>query len=286
MSQPARQLPTPPEGGWPALAEANESDVYESLVLNARRAGFEAVREAGAVVLRSPAVASVLVVNRVVGVTSKQGLDEAHLDRWLALYGDAGFGIELGAPLCSDDVLRWLKARRLRRITNSQIVVCDASTARITGRYATWARNAGLRIERAGAEHAAAVEDLCRENFKVPATLGALVRDGTLGPGWRRWLAFDGDKAVGASLSHVRDGVGWFGWTSVSPSHRGRWIHAGFVARQVEDALESGCRWITTDTAQSTREHPDPVYLNLKRFGFVDAYTRPLFVRAPVRRLV
>jgi hypothetical protein len=276
--------PSPPEEGWLSLAEGNEASVYESLVLNARLPGFAVSRESGAVALRSLAARSALVVNRVVGCGAGQRLDEPLLDRLLKLYGDAGFGIEVGAPTCTEDVLGWLKARRFRRLANSQMMVCEISPAKAAGRYDTWSRSTGLRVEWVGAEQATTVAGLCCENFKVPAALGELVRAGTLGPGWRRWLAFDGDKAVGASLSHVREGVGWFGWTSVSPSHRGRWIHAGFVARQFEDAVESGCRWITTDTAQSTHERPDPVYLNLKRFGFVDAYLRPLFVRAPVYR--
>lgn len=277
-------LPLPPDGRWVALAEGNEANVYESLVLNARLPGFAVCREAGVVALRSTAARSALLVNRVIGCGVEGGLDEAQLDRLLALYGDAGFGIELGAALCTPEVLGWLKGRRFRRLVNSQMMVCETSRAKTAGRYDTWSRSAGLRVEQVGAEHASIVAGLCRENFKVAASLGEFVRAGMVGPGWRRWLAFDGDTAIGASLSHVRDGVGWFGWTSVSASHRGRWIHAGFVARQFEDAVDSGCRWITTDTAQGTRERPDPVHLNLKRFGFVDAYLRPLFVRGPVRR--
>jgi len=279
-----RTPPSPPEGGWLALAEGNEANVYESLALHARLPGFAVTREGGAVLLRSAAAPSVLVVNRVVGAGVAQPLDEALLDRMLAGYGDAGFGIEIGEALCTPEVLGWLKAKRFRRLANSQMVACETSRAKAAGRYDSWSRQSGLRVERVGPEQAGVVAALCCENFKVPAALGELVRAGSLGPGWRRWLAFDGEQVVGASLSHVRDGVGWCGWTSVNPSHRGRWIHAGFVARQLDDALESGCRWITTDTAQGTGQRPDPVHLNMKRFGFFDIYLRPLFVRAPVRR--
>lgn len=273
----------PPAEGWGALAEGNEASVYESLMDCAQLPGFGAVHESGVVALRSPAAATVLVVNRAIGWGAAQAIDEASLDRLLAVYGDAGFGIELCARAQTAEVLAWLKARRFRRLSRSQMVACEATKAKSAGRYETWARSTGLRVDRVGAEHAATVARLCCENFKVPSALARWLQAGMLGEGWRRWLAFDGDMVVGASLSRVRDGVGWFGWTSVNPSHRGRWIHAGFVARQFEDAVEAGCRWVTTDTAQSTRERPDPVYLNLRRFGFVDAYLRPIYVRAPVR---
>jgi len=283
-----RTLPPPPPGGWEALADGNEARVYESLVLNAGLPGFAASREGAgggegsAVLLRSSAVPSALVVNRVLGLGAGEPLDEARLDRFLACYGDAGFGIEIGAALCTPGVLAWLKGRRFRRLAQSQMMACETARAQVAGRYDKWAQQSGLRIERVGPEQGAVVSALCCENFKVPAAVGELVRAGPSGPGWRRWLAFDGELPVGASLSHVGEGIGWCGWTSVSPSHRGRWIHAGFVARQFDDAFEAGCRWITTDTALGTRERPDPVRLNLKRFGFFDIYLRPLFVRAPV----
>lgn len=274
----------PPEAGWLHLAEANEATVYESLVLNAHLPGFKVTRGPGFVALQSTVAPAVLVANRVLAVGVGQPLDEPLLDRLLSMYGDAGFGLEVAAPLCTPELLGWLKARRFRRIAHSQMMVCEVSRAASDGRYEVWSRNAGLRIEQIGIDRDATVAALCCANFNVPAPLGELVRMGTRGPGWRRWLAFDGDTAVGASLSHVRGGVGWFGWTSVSPSHRGRWIHAGFAARQFEDALASGCRWVTTDTAHGHGARPDPVRMNLKRFGFVDAHLRPFFVRAPVRR--
>lgn len=283
MPHGARVQPVPPDGGWVALAEGNEASVYESLVRHAGMPDFEARRHHGGVCLLSSSMPSVLVVNRIVGLGADVPVDDVLLERLQADYGIAGFGIELAAPCCTAPVLAWLKARRFRRISQSQVVGCDMSQARTGGRYETWARSTGLRVERAGPEHGAALVRLCSGNFKVPPMLAEMVRAGTECAGWRRWLAFDGDEAVGASLSHVHEGLGWFGWTSVSPSHRGRWIHAGFVARQFEEAAAAGCRWITTDTAQSTRERPDPVYLNLKRFGFFDIYARPLFVRAPLR---
>lgn len=282
------ELPTTlaatPGEAWESLAEGNEAGAYASLAERARMPGFGLHRQAAAVALHSPAAASVLVVNRVIGWGAGHEVDESSLDRLVALYGDAGFGIELCAGMCTAEVLAWLKARHFRRLSTSQVMVCDTAAASAAGRYETWARSTGLRVESVDAEQAATLARLCCENFNMPEVLGEWLRAGMLGEGWRRWLAFDGDQAVGASLSYVQGSLCWFGWSAVNPSHRGRWIQAGFVARQLEDAAEAGCRWITTDTAQSAKERPNPVHLTLKRFGFVDAYLRPTFVRAPVRR--
>lgn len=283
----AEQPPTPtapPGETWESLAEGNEASAYASLVEAARMPGFGLHRQGTAVALRSPAAASALIVNRVIGWGAGHAVDEASLDRLVALYGDAGFGIELCAGACTADVLAWLKARRFRRLSVSQLMVCDIAAGRAAGRYENWSRSTGLRVESVDAEGAATLARLCCENFNLPQDLGQWLRAGMLGRGWRRWLAFDGDEAVGASLSYVQGSLCWFGWSAVNPSHRGRWIQAGFVGRQLEEAAEAGCRWITTDTAQDGKERPNPVHLTLKRFGFVDAYLRPTFVRAPVRR--
>ncbi len=279
---PSQSTVPAPAAATALLVEGNEARVYESLVARADLPGFRVWRELDAVVLHSTAVPTALIVNRVIGWGTAGHPDEAFLEHLLSIYGDAGFGIELSAPAATAPVLGWLKARRFHRLGSSQMMVCDAPQP--AKRYDTWAQSSGLRVEQVGPEHAATVAALCCEHFKVPAQLQRLLQVGMLAEGWRRWLAYDGDTPVGASLSHVRDGLGWFGWTSVNPSHRGRWVQAGFVARQLEEAVEAGCRCVTTDTTESTKARPDPVYLNLKRFGFVAAYVRPMLMRAPVRR--
>lgn len=282
---PATMPPAPPGTDWIGPIEDNEARVYEALVRHAGVPGCTVARLGGAVALRLAQAPSALVFNRVLGGGVHAPVDEAWLEQVLAHYGDAGFGIEIAEAWCTPPLLGWLRDRRLHRLGRSQMVVCDTGRPRPPGNYESWARHTGLRIERVGDEHGATLAALCCENFGVPALLGELVAAGAAGPGWRRWLAFDGDEAVGGSLSHVGDdGVGWFGWTSVRASHRGRWVHTGFVARQLDDAIAAGCRWVSTDTAQGTRQRPDPVHLGLRRFGFVDAHLRPFFVRAPRRR--
>jgi len=282
------ELPTslsaPAGETWESLAESNEASAYAALTEHAGEPGFVAQRQADAVALRSPAAASVLVVNRVIGWGAGHAVDEASLDRLVALYGDAGFAIELCAGACTDEMLAWLKARHFRRLSISQAMVCDVAAVNNAGRYETWSRSTGLRVESVEVEQAVHLARLCCENFHMPEVLIPWLRAGMQGEGWRRWLAFDGDQAVGASLSYVHGRLCWFGWSAVNPSHRGRWIQAGIVARQLDDAAAAGCRWITTDTVHGGKERPNPVHLTLKRFGFVDAYLRSTFVRAPVRR--
>jgi GNAT superfamily N-acetyltransferase len=251
-------------------AEFSEARAYAALVRGAGLNGFTVTEVDGAVLLIAPAVPGALILNE-------------SLARIAAIYAAAalGFGIELTPAAATPAGLAALKSRQMRKLSTSQVLIRNGEAP--PPRYDAWVRATGLRVESVGLELAAELAGLCCENFNMRQEVGALIERGACGAGWRRWLAFDGDRAVGGSLSYVEDGVGWLGWTSVLPSHRGRWVHAGIVARQLEEAASAGCRWVTTETARSTPERPDAAYFNLRKFGFQDAYLRPTYVKAPPR---
>ncbi|MBL8347947.1 MAG: GNAT family N-acetyltransferase [Rubrivivax sp.] len=277
----AEMTPAAETPEWVGLAEANEARVYEALVHGADLAHFEVARQGSARLLFGRGSPSQLVVNRVIGWGIVEPPSEASLDRIVQAYGRAGFGIELAGRAATADVVAWLRARGLRRVSTAQVMVRPAADP--PSMYDAWEARTGLRVQRVGAEGLPTLARLSCENFNVPAAVGVLLAAGTLGPGWRRWLAFDGEQAIGSSLSYVEGDVAWFGWTCVAPSHRGKWLHSAFLARQLEEAAAAGCRWITTESALSTPQKPDPVHHNLRRFGFFDAYLRPIYVRPPVR---
>ena len=267
------------------LAERSEARTYQCLVQSADLPGFTANSDGGVLQLLAPAAPAAVVLNRILCWGTACEPTEASLDRAMQPYVEAGqgFGIELAEPALHADGQAWLKARRMRRTSVSQVLTLDLVPGQ--GRFSRGATEPdNLRIEQVGADGALAVAQLCRDNFGVSAEVGQLLARGTQGPQWRRWVAFDGAQPVGASLSFLDDGVAWFGWTSVSPTHRGRRLYDRFIARQIDDAVQSGCHCVTTDTARSTPERPDAAYKNLRRIGFEDAYLRPTYVWAPPRQ--
>lgn len=267
------------------LAEQSEARTYRSLVETADLPGFTARMEGGVLRLLSPAAPSAVVLNRVLCWGVAQEPTEASLDVAMHpfMLAAQGFGIEIAEPVLGPASQSWLRARRLRRTSVSQVLTLSLNPGQ------TWVGNGladqdKLRIEQVGDEGAVALARLCCENFGVSAQVGQLLARGTRGSQWRRWLALDGVQPVGASLSFMDDGVAWFGWTSVSPTHRGRRLYDRFIARQLDDAVQSGCHCVTTDTARSTPERPDAAYKNLRRIGFEDAYLRPTYVWAAPRQ--
>ena len=277
-----------PEGlALAQLVEFSEARAYASLFSAAQAAeptlGFSTQQHGGAVLLRAHAVNNSLLVNRVLGLGLAQPVTEADVAALVQAYagGSVAFGVELSPAALPADLPALLRAQRLRKAFPAQILVRDGSAP--PPRYASWQRAAGLSVQIAGPEQADTLARLCCSNFDMPEPVRGLLRLGSCAPGWRRWLALDGEQPVGGSLSYVQDGVAWLGWTSVCPSHRGRWVHAGIVARQLEDAHAAGCTWVTTETAISSKEKPDAAYHNLRNFGFQDAYLRPVHVYQPRR---
>lgn len=272
--------------GSAVICEASEARAYRALIDEAALPGFAAaLRAGGATVLSGPAAPGAFIVNRILGFgVGDCPADEPTLDALIGPLRERGLGfaLELAVPEPEAGLTALLKARQLRRIAVAQVLLRDGTPP--PPRYESWTRSTGLRVEAVGPERSGEVAAACVRNFGVPDAVGELLATGTRGERWRRWLALDGTAVVGASLSFVDGGIGWLGWTSVDPSHRGRWVHAGIVARQLEDCAASGCRWVTTETARSTPERPDPAHYNLRRFGFADAYARPSLAWAPPRR--
>jgi GNAT superfamily N-acetyltransferase len=292
-------------GLWPDLGlarrvELSEARAYSSLfaALQAQspELGFSTHSVGMATVLRATQVTTSLLVNRVLGLGlggPATPATEADLDAIVHAYGQGkeAFGIELSPAAQPAELPTWMRARRLRKAFPAQVLI--RGNAAPPDRYAAWAKATGLRVVAVGPEQAPTLARLCCSNFNMPDALLPLLAVGCVAPGWRRWLALDGDVPVGGSLSFVApapstdqsgpETIGWLGWTSVAPSHRGRWVHAGIVAKQLEDCHAAGCDWVTTETSASSKEKPDAAHHNLRNFGFQDAYLRPVYVYQPPR---
>jgi hypothetical protein len=95
-------------------------------------------------------------------------------------------------------------------------------------------------------------------------------------PGWRSYVAYDGDTPVGAGGLYSNHGLGWLGLGSTVPSHRGRGAQNALLARRIADAIEAGARGLVTETGQprSGEEAAHPSYRNILRAGFKVAYLR------------
>ena len=158
-----------------------------------------------------------MLFNRVVGLGLREPATEAMLDDLVALYREAGvtkFAVQVSPAARPAELPAWLEARGLSARDNWAKVY---RTATPPPEIST-----DLRIECIGPEHAETFAQVACTAFGMPLALSAMLV-ATIGrPGWRHYLAFDGDEAVATGALYVQGDVGWLGVGSTLPSHRRR----------------------------------------------------------------
>lgn len=260
------------------LADFSEAHAYEALVDCAALLGdqtFDTAQIGSAIALRSRSVRSSVLFNRVLGLGLNEDATEQMLEEAAALYAvdRIPWGVELSPAARPDGLAEWLRKRRMRRGLATALLIRSCSDVPEV--------KTDLRIERVGPELGPVVAGISAPIFRVAPEVRALLEVAATRPGYRQWLAFDGDEPVASCLSYVREGVLWSGWSATLPSHRGRKVHAAFLVACMRDAAEAGCEWFTAETALGTPENPDPAYRNLLRMGFKLAYERNTYIALP-----
>ena len=212
--------------------------------------------------------------NRIVGAGIGAEASEETLEEAIALYDRAGCRsvmVQLIPGAQKPGLCGWLEARGFVKGKSWAKVYRDASPAP--------AAPDGLRVESIGTESGRLFAGIVLDAFRMPPELRPFI-EGPIGkPGWRHYLAFDGDRAVAAGALYVSGAVGWLGLGSTLDSHRRRGGQGALFARRIADGLAAGCKWFVTETGEDTPEKPNPSYRNMLRAGFTLAYLRGNYAR-------
>jgi hypothetical protein len=181
--------------------------------------------------------------------------------------GNRNFAVQVNPTAQPPELAGWLHARGLVR---------DDNWARLyRGVENPPTVETDLRVERVGPDYGEALAEIVCEAFEVMPALRPWVAACVGRPGWRHYLAFDGATPVATGALYVQDGLGWLGWATTLPSHRGRGAQSAIVARRIRDAAALGCRWLVVETAEDTPQEPSISYHNQVRAGFRLAHLRP-----------
>jgi hypothetical protein len=210
-------------------------------------------------------------VNRVTGFGLDQPLDEATLDRTIALYPHRVFSIQPSPMARHPELSSWLAARGFA----------------VGFQWLIWARRAqpppdepatGLELRRLGPEHAEAFATLVCTAYANPARLAPLHAAGVGRPRWHHWGAFDGDRLVSAGILYVRGEVGRLFTAGTLATHRGRGAQGALLVQRMREACALGCRWVTAETADDLPDRPNPSVHNLTRLGWRLLHRRPAWM--------
>jgi hypothetical protein len=101
-------------------------------------------------------------------------------------------------------------------------------------------------------------------------------------PGWRLYLADDGQSPVACGAAFAQHGVAWLGMDATLTDFRRRGAQTALINRRIEDGLAARLLGFTAETGQprAGQEATHTSYSNYKRAGFTPAYVRPNYKRA------
>lgn len=227
---------------------------------------------AGGVALVASAVAMVLY-NRTFAFGLDEPIDEKALDRVIGLYrGPGPFAIQPSPAARPAEVGRWLETRGMAARAHWVKWIRDARPLPV--------ERGELRIERVTAAQAEPFVAIAATVFRHEGALRDWIPLVIGRRGWRHYLAWDGATPIAVAALHVEEGAGWLGWGGTLEAHRGRGAQSALIATRVQDAIDLGCRWIVSETADDLPAKPNPSFRNIARAGFHLLYRRPSYERA------
>jgi len=214
-----------------------------------------------------------LLFNRVLGLGNDEPVSPAIVDRIVQTYIASGvhrFFMQVSPVAEPKSITEWLKQRgfqmtepwaKLRRGTGPVkdidfspttihlLTPADRSTA------ATWGRIVQTAFEYPPetAEWFAGLVDLAR---------------------WRAYLAYEGDRPVGAAAMFINGDWASFEIGVVLPEAQHRGIHSALIARRIRDALSAGCKVLSMETSAEKGQGRAQSFRNARRMGFELAYFR------------
>ncbi|HLQ66353.1 MAG TPA: GNAT family N-acetyltransferase [Candidatus Limnocylindrales bacterium] len=95
---------------------------------------------------------------------------------------------------------------------------------------------------------------------------------------WRAYLAYEGERAVGAAAMFVNGEWASFEIGVVLPEAQNRGIHSALIARRIKDAAAAGCKILSMETSAEKGQGRAQSFRNARRMGFDLAYFRENWV--------
>jgi GNAT superfamily N-acetyltransferase len=239
----------------------------ERIELEAYRDSFEAappgfpvtVRRTGSAVALAAPAAPLMELNRIVGLSSLEELDELE-----PVYegGRVVVSLDPEAGLDEELVARGYRPGYAWQKFERGLEPYEART----------------ELQIADAPAAGEFGPVVAAAFGAPPPVGTWL-DALVGRlGWHVLVAYDGDRPVGGGALFTSGRTGWLGIAGTLPEARGRGAQGAVFAARIERARELGLDLLVTETGLPREERPGPSYRNMLRVGFEPTYVRPNYV--------
>jgi len=235
--------------------------------------GMRFTRLDGAVDVLQMTKLDMLMFNRVVGLGVEEPATEELLDQAIALFHEAGvprFFLDVSPaarPIFLND---WIAERGLS-LFNSWVKL-TREVDPVPQAFTT------THIAEVGPDRAADFGRIVQIVFGLPEHMADWAAQLVGRKGRRLFMAFERNKPVGVAGLYCENEWAEFGYAAVLPEARGLGIQAALIATRIRAARESGCRWLSMETAEETLEKPSYSLRNARKMGFEVAYLRPNYL--------
>lgn len=212
----------------------------------------------------------VLALNRVVGLGVDEPVTDGHLATLKHLYRKAGVGrffVPLAPCAETPGLAATLERCGFRRHNRWAKLVRDAGEAPRV--------DTDLRIDRVRPEHGETCARLFAPAVDWPPAAERLLAQLVGRPGWRHYLAFDGERPVATAALFLHGDDAGLTFAATHPEHRGRGAQSALLAHRIREATGAGARQLVVETAEDRPDHPSTSHRNVRRAGFRLAYLRP-----------
>lgn len=248
-------------------------DLYRAASVESVEAcGLQIVEIAGGLATIASRI-DTLALNRVLAVGLERPATESDLDEIIRLYQDAGsprFFVQVGPTAQPDELPAMLEQRGFRHYNNWVRLHRDTS--------APPEAKTDLEVRLIGVDQAADFGRVVIESFEWADRMAGWVADLVGRPGWRHYMAFDGDEPAATGAMYVAGEYAWLDFAATLAGHRRRGAQGAILSRRIHDAAEAGCRQVLVETAEQTPNKEAPSYRNMIRYGFTEAYKRPNYI--------
>lgn len=244
--------------------------LYRTASPGVERAAGVQLRHVGGAVVAIAARVDVLSFNRAIGLGMAEPATASHIDEITSAYRAAGasrFFIQLSPAARPAAIPDWLAARGFVHHNNWMKLWRDASPPPEP--------DTDLAIVPIGTERAADFARIVGAAFQFPAPLQDWLADGVGHTNTLHYLAFDGDRPVGAASIFFTGQAGHLSWAATLPEARRHGAQSALIAARLRDGIARRCRWFLSETAEDTPDKPNPSTHNLRRMGFELLYLRP-----------
>jgi hypothetical protein len=235
--------------------------------------GFE-VEETDEYVARFAPSMDVMMFNRVVGLGLNSPASKSTIERLVQRYRDKGvknFAIQLSPDAQPPELYQWMSELGLG--------VRDYWTKGYRPADLNLTVDTDLRVEQIDKSQANIFGEVACAGFEIPLSLLPLIASPVGLPGWKHYIAWDGDRPAAVAALMVKGDIGWLGLGATAPEFRRRGAQGALIARRIRDGSKLGCKMFVAETGKDVPEKRNPSFHNMIRTGFVVAYDRPNYMQ-------